>query len=187
MTDKKEEIYVSTDVEADGPIPGPYSMLSFGSVAFGPDGKRIGGFTANLTTLQGATQHPDTMKWWATEPAAWSACRVGAVAPEVVIPDYRNWVLGLPGIPVFVGFPATFDFMFISWYLHRFAGDNPFGHHALDIKSYAMAVLKSDFKRSTKKFWPKKWFGSEKHTHVALEDAEEQGGTFLRILRENRK
>jgi hypothetical protein len=25
----KEEIYVSTDIEADGPIPGPHSMLSF--------------------------------------------------------------------------------------------------------------------------------------------------------------
>ena len=29
-----KEIYVSTDVEADGPIPGPNSMLSFGSEAY---------------------------------------------------------------------------------------------------------------------------------------------------------
>ena len=29
-----EEIYVSTDVEADGPIPGQNSMLSFGSAAY---------------------------------------------------------------------------------------------------------------------------------------------------------
>ena len=28
------EIYISTDVEADGPIPGPHSMLSFGSAAY---------------------------------------------------------------------------------------------------------------------------------------------------------
>jgi len=28
------EVYVSTDVESDGPIPGPYSMLSFGSAAY---------------------------------------------------------------------------------------------------------------------------------------------------------
>ena len=28
------EIYVSTDIEADGPIPGPNSMLSFGSAAY---------------------------------------------------------------------------------------------------------------------------------------------------------
>jgi len=32
------ECYVSTDIEADGPIPGPNSMLSFGSAAFLADG-----------------------------------------------------------------------------------------------------------------------------------------------------
>ena len=31
------EIYVSTDVEADGPIPGPHSMLSFGSAVMAPE------------------------------------------------------------------------------------------------------------------------------------------------------
>ncbi len=31
------EIYVSTDVEVDGPIPGPHSMLCFGSAAYLPD------------------------------------------------------------------------------------------------------------------------------------------------------
>ncbi|SEI19125.1 hypothetical protein SAMN05192544_103397 [Paraburkholderia hospita] len=35
MSDKpKTEIYVSTDVEVDGPIPGPHSMLSFASAAY---------------------------------------------------------------------------------------------------------------------------------------------------------
>ena len=29
-----KEIYISCDIESDGPIPGPNSMLSFGSVAF---------------------------------------------------------------------------------------------------------------------------------------------------------
>ena len=36
------EIYVSTDVEADGPIPGPNSMLSFGSAAYTVDKTLIG-------------------------------------------------------------------------------------------------------------------------------------------------
>jgi hypothetical protein len=31
---RKPEIYVSTDIEADGPIPGMNSMLSFGSAAY---------------------------------------------------------------------------------------------------------------------------------------------------------
>src|SRR5690554_3471329 len=31
----RREVYFSIDVEADGPIPGPYSMLSFGACVFG--------------------------------------------------------------------------------------------------------------------------------------------------------
>ena len=47
------EIYVSTDVEADGPIPGPNSMLSFGSAAYTGRKELIGTFSANLETLPG--------------------------------------------------------------------------------------------------------------------------------------
>ncbi len=53
-----KEIYVSTDVEADGPIPGPNSMLSFGSAAYTGGKELIGTFSANLETLPGATQRP---------------------------------------------------------------------------------------------------------------------------------
>ena len=36
------DLYISADVEADGPVPGLYSMLSFGlAVAGGFDGKRF--------------------------------------------------------------------------------------------------------------------------------------------------
>lgn len=55
------ELYVSTDVETDGPIPGPHSMLSFGSAAFTADGEMISTFSANLMTLTGAKGHPETM------------------------------------------------------------------------------------------------------------------------------
>ncbi len=64
------EIYVSTDVETDGPIPGPHSMLSLGSAAYSADGKLLSTFTANLETLPGAEGHPETMAWWATQPEA---------------------------------------------------------------------------------------------------------------------
>ena len=57
------EIYVSTDVEADGPIPGPNSMLSFGSAAYTAGKKLPGTFSANLLTLPGATADPETMEW----------------------------------------------------------------------------------------------------------------------------
>ena len=67
------EIYVSTDVETDGPIPGPNSMLSFGSAAYTPDKKLIATFEANLHTLPGASGHPETMAWWQTQREAWGS------------------------------------------------------------------------------------------------------------------
>ena len=48
------EIYVSTDVETDGPIPGPHSMLSLGSAAYTADKTLVSTFSANLETLPGA-------------------------------------------------------------------------------------------------------------------------------------
>ena len=55
------EIYVSTDVETNGPIPGIYSMLSFGSAAYTADKKLIATFEANLETLPDAAENGDTM------------------------------------------------------------------------------------------------------------------------------
>jgi len=37
-----------------------------------------------------------------------------------------------PGKPVFVGYPAGFDFLFVYWYLIRFTGESPFSFSALD-------------------------------------------------------
>ena len=59
-----QEIFVSTDIEADGPIPGPHSMLSLGSAAFTEDGAMIATFSANLSLLDDAVGHPKTMAWW---------------------------------------------------------------------------------------------------------------------------
>ena len=59
-----KEIYVSTDVETDGPIPGPHSMLSFGSAAYLADKTLVSTFAVNLETLPGASGDPKTMAWW---------------------------------------------------------------------------------------------------------------------------
>lgn len=113
----KPEIYVSTDIEADGPIPGMNSMLSFGSAAYLADKTLIGIFTANLDVLPEATPDPKTMEWWRGQPEAWKACRENLQSPEVAMRVYVAWLKNLPGIPVFVGYPAAYDFMFVYWYL----------------------------------------------------------------------
>ena len=73
---------------------------------------------------------------------------------------YVLWLKALPGKPVFVGYPAGFDFLFVYWYLIRFAGESPFSFSALDIKTYAMAVLKKDYRKRNKRGMPKHWFDS---------------------------
>ena len=184
MTER--ETYVSTDVETDGPIPGPHSMLSFASVAFDEDGTELGAFTRNLETLPGAQGHPSTLAWWAQHQKAWDACHTDLVPPAVAMADYVNWVKALPGRPVFVAYPAGFDFLFVYWYLIRFAGESPFSFSALDVKTYAMAVLGMPYRETTKRNMPRRWFPKARHTHVALDDAREQGLLFAAMLAESR-
>ena len=154
---QRPEIYVSTDVEADGPIPGPHSMVSFASAAFTRDQRLVATFSANLEPLPGATVHPVT--------------RV-------------QWLKRLPGKPVFVGYPATYDFMFVYWYLMSFEGESPFAFYGLDAKSFGMALLDRDFHEVSRKTMPERWFGGMRHSHLPLDDALEQGHLFLNMLRE---
>lgn len=181
------EVYVSTDIETNGFLPGENSMLSLGSAAYLPDGRLVGTWTANLETLPDGKVNPRTAQFWAGLPGAWAACRHNTRDPAEVMPEYVSWLRALPGRPVFVGYPVTFDFSFVAWYLARFAGDNPFGFSALDIKSFAMAMLGCEFRQTTKRHMPHEWFDPTlAHTHVALDDALEQGALFMNLLRASR-
>ena len=181
----KPEIYVSTDVETDGPIPGPNSMLSFASAAYSPEKVLVAQFSANLELLPGATGNPETMAFWEKNHVAWEATRVALETPEAAMQRYVTWVETLPGIPVFVAYPVGFDFTFVYWYMIKFVGRSPFSFSALDIKTYAMALVKRGYRESTKRNLPKRWFDPMPHTHVALDDAIEQGALFCNMLAEN--
>ncbi|PCE25990.1 exonuclease [Paraburkholderia acidicola] len=181
-----EEIYVSTDVEADGPIPGPHSMLSFASAAYTADKRLVATFSANLELLEGAKPHPVQEAWWKTQPEAWAACRLDLQQPEAALNKYVEWVEALPGKPVFVAMPAGFDFTFMFWYMMRFAGRCPFSWSALDIKTLAFAMTGLPYRKCIKPRLPKHWFDDHPHTHVALDDAIEQGALFCNMLAELR-
>lgn len=180
------EIFVSTDIEADGPIPGDNSMLSFASAAYTADKRLLSTFAANLETLPGAKPDPKTMEWWATQPEAWQACHRDLEPPESAMKRYVSWVRSLPGQPVFVAYPAAFDFCFVYWYLIHFTGESPFRFQALDIKTYVMALLRMPYNEISKDAMPERWFDDNlPHTHVALDDAIEQGALFCNMLRDN--
>jgi hypothetical protein len=182
---KNSEIFVSTDIESNGPIPGDNSMLSLGAAAFTPDGQMISTFYATLETLPGSTANIDTMNWWAENQAAYDETRKNTKPAAQAMQEYVAWVNSLPGKPVFVGYPAGFDFLYVYWYIIHFGLKSPFSFSALDIKTYAMAVMKSEYRQSTKRNMPKRWFPDDPHTHIAVDDAIEQGKLFCNMLREN--
>jgi hypothetical protein len=181
------EVYFSTDIETDGPIPGQYSMLSLGCYAVREDGESLGHFYTTIERLPGAGQHPTTMDWWATQPEAYALATKDPAPPQTAMDMLRAWVAQLGGKPVFVGYPAGFDFTFVYWYLIRYGGQSPIGFQALDLKTLAMAILNRPFRQTTKKAMPRHWWGTDtKHTHHALDDAKEQAGLLVSILAEIR-
>lgn len=179
------EIYVSTDVETDGPVAGIHSMLSIGSAAYTADKQLLATFSANLETVPGFRADEQTAAWWATQPEAWAACRVSQEAPSAAMRRYLAWLKELPGRLVFVAYPAAFDFPFVYWYLTQYAGENPFGYSVIDIKTYAMAMLRKPYRTCGKQSMPAAWFDPVAHTHVALDDALEQGSLFCNMLKTN--
>ncbi len=182
------ELYVSTDVETDGPIPGPHSMLSLASAAYGLSGGGkilVSTFEANLEPLPGASGHPDTLAWWAGQPEAWAECHRDPRPPLKAMADYEAWLAGLPGRPVFVAWPLGFDFTFVYWYCHRFLGHSPFGHNGVDMRSYAMALLGQGYGDCGKGRLPPAWLDDLPHTHRALDDAIEQGALFCNMVLAN--
>ena len=186
--DKKIELYFSTDVENDGPIPGANSMLSLGSAAYHPDGRLLGTFSRNLETLPGAKPSPKTMEeFWDKEPDAWAACRQDPVPPEQAMREFAAWIEEISerenGKPVFVAYPAGHDFLFVYWYLITFLGASAFSFSALDMKSLAMAILGTAYRESVNRNMPADWFADLPHTHIAVDDAVEQGYTMMAMLR----
>ncbi len=187
----KKEILFSTDIEANGPIPGDFSMLSLGSAAYTSEKKLLSTFSANFEVLPNAQEDESTMNWWKNQPEAWKEHRKNVEPAEVIMPRFVAWVKNLcekeSAIPVFLAYPSGFDWTFVYWYLIKFAHESPFSFSALDIKSYVMAVLKCGFHESTKRNMPKSWFDKGKHNHVALDDAIEQGALFCNILAANKE
>ena len=185
------EMYFSVDIEADGPIPGPNSMIALAAAAFDREGNMVGVFEANLKELPDAEQDPNTMKFWSRNKEAWEACRKNPGDPEEVMKRFHKWVTATAKKfnckPVLVAFPAGFDFTFVYWYLIRFVKHSPFSFSALDMKTFAMFLINCEYRKVTKNRMPDRWMSAtHKHTHKAIDDAIEQGHIFMNMIREYR-
>jgi len=173
--------YVVTDIETDGPWPGPNSMRSFASVAATAEGIELSRFEAVLEPLPGAAPNPDTYAWFQTVPEAWAAATKDPRPVLDVVTDYVTWLQQLPEPRMFAASPIAFDGAWIDYYLRRFTRfgltqgpyerDVLFHGPGLCLRSYAAAVTGRPVSDVSPSALPASWFGNVRHTHRAIDDA----------------
>ena len=182
------ETYIAIDIETDGPVPSDNNMLSIGAAAFSAQGERLGTFAVNFLPCYGAMPDPKTTAWWAERPEAYAATQIDQRPPAVALVEFEKWLMQFPGKKVAVYYPAMFDGVFVRWYFMHFLHRCPFGFGGMDIKTFACAVLGLQYHDTVKRKMPKKWFAANlPHTHVAVDDAIEQGHLFASMFKENRE
>jgi len=171
------EIYVSVDVEASGPCPPTFSMLSIGACMVGDPETS---FYAELKPI--------------SEQLVAEAIKVvgkplehftkSGREPKIVMAEFEEWVKSISGgqTPVFVGFNAAFDWAFVNWYFHTYLGRNPFGIGPIDIKSYFMGLMGGSWEDTRSSRIPDRFKGAAEQTHNALDDARSQAQMFERML-----
>lgn len=183
-----DQIYVSVDIETNGFLIGENSILSIGSKAFNLEEGIIGTHTVNLQEIEGGMENPGTMKFWAENPRAYEITREDPQPIEPAMKSYVKWLKNLGDRLTFVAYPANFDFSFVNHYLLKYAGENPFGYCALDMKSFAASLLGTDFDLTTEESMPKEWFPyNNPLPHVAINDAMAQALTFIEMLEASKK
>lgn len=150
--------YFSVDIEADGPIPGIYSMISFGAAMVEKDLKRT--FYAELK--------PISEKWIPDALAVSGFSReqtIGFRDPKEIMFEFKDWVISnSKGRPIFIADNPGFDFAFINYYFHFFLGENPFGFSSRRIGDLYCGAKLDAFAK-----W--KHLRKTRHSHNALDDA----------------
>lgn len=183
------DLYYSVDIESDGPIPGEYSMLSFGLAIAGRfDGRTFERFDPEARTLYRELR-PISDKFLedavgVTDLDRDALKRVGS-RPEEAMVEARKWVeeQADDDRPVLVGFPLVFDWLFFTWYLERFAGGSPFGYSSgLDMKTIYAAKARVPLSAAGKDDLPPFLRSEREHTHNALDDAIEQAEIFTKLF-----
>ena len=145
------------DVEADGPVPGLYSMVSLGAVLVEP----------SLTTRFYGRLRPISEDHVPEMLAISGHTREETLTfdpPEVVMGAFAEWILRCSaGRPHFVS-DNGFDYMFVNWYFHRFLGENPFGWSSTNLGSLYKGLEGSVFVNF-------RHLRRTEHTHHPLDDA----------------
>ena len=161
--------YVMVDIEADGPIPGDYSMISFGAVVV--DKKLDKTFFGRLHPISDKFL-PDALK------VSGNTREETLMFPEplTVMTNFDQWLReNSKDRPMFISDNNGFDWMFMCWYFWHFLNDNPFGHSSTNLGSLYKGAEHNFFKNF-------KHLRKTRHTHNPVEDARGNAEAFLTIL-----
>lgn len=163
--------FVMVDIEADGPIPGEYPMVSLGAVIVEPSLQK---------TFYGRFR-PVSEAWVAEALAVSGHSRDETLSfPEPVetLSSFRLWLSEhSQGRPMFISDNNGFDWQFVNWYFHKFLGGNPFGHSSSNLGSLYKGLVGDAFKSF-------KHLRRTAHTHHPVEDAMGNAEALLRMKNE---
>ncbi|MFI8237688.1 3'-5' exoribonuclease domain-containing protein [Streptomyces sp. NPDC085866] len=180
---------ISVDIEADGPIPGPYSMLSLGAAVAGTqdaDGFRAADpeqqtFYRELRPISDEFV-PDALAVSGLDRAR---LQTEGAEPGAALTEFSAWVreVSAGAQPVMCGYPASYDWTFLYWYLIRFTGESPFGHSGcLDMKTLYATKAGLPLRAVAKGTMPRHLLSLRRHTHHALDDAVEQAELLANLM-----
>jgi hypothetical protein len=158
--------YVMVDIEADGPIPGDYSMISVGAIVVEPALDRV--FSGRLRPISDRFV-PEAL-------AVSGATREETLTyeePGPVMERFAAWVRALKR-PIFISDNNGFDWMFVCWYFHHFTGKNPFGHSSQNLGSLYKGLVKDAFASF-------KHLRRTAHTHDPVDDARGNAEALLQL------
>lgn len=163
--------YIIVDVEADGPIPHKYSMVSFGAVVL----------DSTLTKTFYGQIRPISEQWIPEALAVSGFSREQHLLfeePGVEMAKFREWLAASSnGKPVFISDNLAFDWQWINYYFHFFLGVNPFGFSGRRIGDlYCGMKMNTGLNQEWKKL-----FRQTKHDHNPVNDAKGNAEALLQM------
>lgn len=182
----RADLYISADIEADGPIPGPYSMLSFGLAVAGHfDGEEFERRDPEAQTfyreLAPISEQFDAEALEVSGLDRQALSREGT-SPADAMSSAAAWVEEVADEerPVLVAFPASFDWLFLYWYFVSFSrSGSPFTFSScLDMKTALQQRAAVVMDRASLTRLPPQLQSERPHTHNALDDAIQQAEVF---------
>ncbi len=181
MIKNRPEIFISVDIEASGPIPGEFSMLSLGACVVGDMAKS---FYAELKP----TSEKFVPEALAVSNFDLEKLKRNGGDPAETMAKFSDWISAVAGenSPIFVGFNATFDWAFVNWYFYTFLNKNPFGIGGIDIKAFYMGLAGVTWDQTRSSQLPPEFKSDLVHTHNALDDARSQADIFEKLLAASR-